>query len=104
MIVMTEEIIKLRNEAELNLQSLNVEYMVYISNDTEIRFFKDGYLIYIDKVGDFTDKLTINFRLLIDSRFLKKRKILKYIEKIDYITELLIGLSNEIRNTDNITT
>ena len=63
---MIEEIIKLRNEAELNLQSLNVEYMVYISNDTEIRFFKDGYLIYIDKVGDFTDKLTINFRLLID--------------------------------------
>ena len=101
---MTEEIVKLRNEAELNLQSLNVEYMVYISNDTELRFFKDGYLIYIDKVGDFTDKLTINFRLLIDSRFLKKRKKLKYIEKIDYITELLIGLSNEIRNTGNNTT
>lgn len=100
---MTEEIIKLRNEAELNLQSLNVEYMIYISNDTEIRFFKDGYLIYIDKVGDFTDKLTINFRLLVASRFLKKRKIFKHIEEIDYITELLIGLCKEVKNNGNNT-
>ena len=100
---MIEEIIKLRNEAELNLQSLNVEYMVYISNDTEIRFFKDGYLIYIDKVGDFTDKLTINFRLLIDSRFLKKRKILKTVEENDFLTEILLDLTYKLENTDNNT-
>lgn len=100
---MKEEIKLLKIEAESNLESLNVEYIVSISNESVIRFYKDGYLIYIEKLGEFPDNLVIYFRLLVASRFLKKRKTIKQIEEIDYITGLLIGLCKEVKITDNNT-
>lgn len=92
-------------EARKILNDLGIEYIISVNKygSATIKFYKDSQCIESECLLT-GDKIQVNFCLYKHANRFKYRDKFKTVEENDFLTEILLDLSNEIRNTGNNTT